>query len=137
MQIKDLRDFLTKVFFLYGTDVSKNQELFENYFELVYKKVSPRAKYDYDEALQGVLSEHRYRTLPSPITLQEVLNKNVIANKVSSDFAWLGTIVAFKKSENGNETEYEFGFGGQAPDEDSTRKWIASKGMIVRKVIRN
>jgi hypothetical protein len=136
MQINNLRDFLNKIFLLYGSDVSKNQELFENYFELIYKGISSTAKYDYEKALQDVLSAHRFRTLPSPITMQEQLNKNIVINKSNSNKVWQGTIIAFSKSENGKELEYEFGFGGQAPSENETRKWLASKGLIVRKVIR-
>lgn len=135
--MQNLRDFLSKIFLLYGTDVAKSQELFESYFELIYKGLSNSAKYDFDSALQGVLSEHRFRTLPNPITLQEQLNKNIIVNKTSSsNFAWQGTIIAFKKCGNGKELEYEFGFGGQAPSEEDTRKWLSSKGLIVREVIR-
>lgn len=137
MQINNLRDFLAKIFSLYGADISKSQEQFEDYFQLVYMGINNSKEYDYFKALQDVLSIHRFRTLPSPITIQEQLNKNVITKEVTNnEKVWQGTVIAFSKSENGKELEYEFGFGGVAPSLDDTRKWLAKKGLIIRKIIR-
>ena len=137
MQINNLRDFLAKIFSLYGVDITKKQEQFEDYFELVYVGINNSKQYNYFKALQDVLSTHRFSTLPSSATIIEQLNKNVITKEVTNnERVWQGTVIAFSKSENGKELEYEFGFGGQAPNENETRKWLASKGLIVRKVIR-
>lgn len=137
MQINNLRDFLAKIFSLYGVDITKKQEQFEDYFELVYVGINNGKQYNYFKALQDVLSTHRYSTLPSSATIIEQLNKNVITKEVTNnDKVWQGTVIAFSKSENGKELEYEFGFGAMAPSLDDTRKYLAKKGLIIRKIIR-
>lgn len=138
MQINNLTEFLTKVFNLYGIDVQKQQSTFETYFEYIYRGISNSKKYNYYKALEYVLDNHQFRTIPMPAVIKGALNRYVIEEKSDKDNGnvWQGTIIAFKKSENGNELEYEFGFGGQAPNEEDTRKWLASKGLIIREVIR-
>ena len=130
MKINNLRDFLQKVFELYS-EKKENNAVMEIYFELLYK---PTIKYNFDDAIREIFENYRYKTVPTGAYLAEVLDRHKIIDKFSE--LTNGTIVAVQKCNTGKEYVFQFAFGGACPSLEETRRYLAKRGLVIRKIER-
>ncbi len=118
--------FLVKFFDLYRNSFNKENA---NAWLDAYKRVLP-TNADFEALFNKLIFEYSGSTAPKPAWfVDKITYKTSFSEEADKTKIWKGNIVALK-----NGIEYEFAYGGQAPDLEKSKKWLEKEGFVILKI---
>lgn len=122
----DREDFLRTLFKLYKNSFTEgNQSTWLD----AYKQVLPIGA-DYEKLYNRLISEYSGQSAPKPAWFVGKFEmKKEPPPENEKDKVWIGTIVATK-----HNRRYEFGYGGVAPDLETSKRWLAKEGLTILEI---
>ena len=122
----DREKFLSKFFDLYKTSfTSANASLWLD----AYKRVLP-TNADFESLFNKLIFEYSGSSAPKPAWfVDKITYKQDKAEEKEKEKVWTGSIIASKSG-----IDYEFAFGGQAPNLEKSTKWLEKEGFLIKQI---
>lgn len=118
--------FLTKLFDLYKSSFNKDNA---SIWVDAYKRVLP-TNADFEALFNRMIFEYSGATAPKPAWfVDKITYKKPQQSEEDKDKVWTGNIIAIK-----NGIEYEFGYGGQAPNLEKSKRWLEKEGFTIKQI---